>query len=49
MIDLCSRKVVGRPIAGHMHTALATDAIEMAVAARSVPRRTVRRRRFRGR
>lgn len=34
VIDICSRKVVGWPIADHMRTSLVTDAIEMAAAAR---------------
>jgi transposase InsO family protein len=34
VIDICSGKVVGWPIADHMRTSLATDAIEMAVATR---------------
>ncbi|MGW2822098.1 IS3 family transposase [Streptomyces sp. NPDC001443] len=35
VIDICSRKVVGWSIVGHMRISLVTDAIEMAVAARS--------------
>ncbi|WP_406728652.1 IS3 family transposase [Streptomyces sp. GD-15H] len=34
VIDICSRRVVGWSIAGHMRTQFVTDAIEMAVAAR---------------
>jgi transposase InsO family protein len=34
VIDICSRRVVGWSIAEHMRTALVTDALEMAVAAR---------------
>jgi transposase InsO family protein len=35
VIDICSRRVIGWSIADHMRTSLVTDAIEMAVAARS--------------
>lgn len=34
VIDICSRRVIGRSIPDHMRTSLVTDAIEMAVAAR---------------
>ncbi|MFE4054176.1 DDE-type integrase/transposase/recombinase, partial [Streptomyces sp. YIM B13518] len=34
VIDICSRRVGGWSIGGHMRTSLLTDAIEMAVAAR---------------
>ena len=35
VIDLCSRKIVGRPMAEHMRTELVTDALSMALARRS--------------
>jgi putative transposase len=35
VIDLCSRKVVGWSMAGHMRTGLAADALRMALARRS--------------
>ncbi|MFJ5532664.1 IS3 family transposase [Streptomyces sp. NPDC093261] len=35
VIDICSRRVIGWSIADHMRTQLVTDAIEMAVCARS--------------
>ena len=35
VIDLCSRKIVGWSMAGHMRTELASDALSMALARRS--------------